>query len=118
VNVAKLPVLLDPGPLTEVSAQVREPGQLLFTSQGRTAMKQSFVLITGVAALVLLTLAPTTASADGIRTYVGPGPGYGYVDMRGRRGYVPQARDHRPRGYYVYRVPRRDLKHRARRYRY
>jgi len=81
-------------------------------------MRKSFVLIAGVVALFLLTLAPTTASAGGVRTYVGPGPGYGHVDLRGRRGYVPQARDHRPRGYYVYRVPRRSPKHRARRYRY
>ena len=81
-------------------------------------MKRSLVLIAGVVALFLVMLAPTTASAGGVRVYVGPGPGYGYVDMRGRRGYVPQARDHRPRGYYVYRVPRRDLKHRARRYKY
>lgn len=81
-------------------------------------MKSSLVLIAGAVGLFLLTLASTAALAGGMRTYVGPGPGYGYSDLRGRRGYVPQARDHRPRGYYVYRVPRRDLKHRARRYRY
>ncbi len=78
-------------------------------------MRKAFVLIAGVVALFLSTLAPTSASGGGVRTYVGPGPGYGYGDLRGRRGYVPRARDHRPRGYYVYRVPRRDLKHRARR---
>ena len=51
-------------------------------------MRKSFVLIAGVVALFLLTLAPTTASAGGVRTYVGPGPGYGYVDLRYRRGDV------------------------------
>ena len=81
-------------------------------------MKPSLVLIVGAVSLFLLTLASTAASAGGVRTYVGPGPGYGYGDLRGRRGYVPRARDNRPRGYDVYRVPRRDLKHRGRRYRY
>ena len=81
-------------------------------------MEKSFALIASVFAIFLAALAPTAAAAGGVRTYVGPGPGYGYGDLRGRRGYVPQARDHRPRGYSVYRVPRRSLKHRGRRYRY
>jgi hypothetical protein len=79
-------------------------------------MKRSLVLIAGVVALFLVMLAPTTASAGGVRVYVGPGPGYGYVDLRDRPGYVPQYGDYRPRGYYVYRVPRRYLRRRARRY--
>jgi hypothetical protein len=81
-------------------------------------MKQSFALIAGVVALFLLTFAPTTASAGGVRVYVVPGPGYDYGDLRYRRGYVPEYRDYRPRGYYVYRVPRRYLRRRARRYWY
>jgi hypothetical protein len=81
-------------------------------------MKQSLVLIAGFVGIFLSTLSSMTASAGGVRTYVGPGPSYSYGDLRGRQGYVPKSRDHRPRGYYVYRVPRRDLKHRARRYRY
>ena len=79
-------------------------------------MKHSLVLVAGVVALFLVTLAPTTASAGGVRVYVGPGPGYGYVYPRYRRGYVPHYSDYRPRSYYVYRVPRRYLRRRARRY--
>ena len=79
-------------------------------------MKKSLVLIAGVVALFLVTLAPFKASAGGVRVYVGPGPDYGYGDLRYRRGYVPQYSDYRPRGYYVYRVPRRYLRRRARRY--
>jgi hypothetical protein len=45
-------------------------------------MKQSFALIAGVVALFLLTFAPTTASAGGVRVYVVPGPGYDYGDLR------------------------------------
>jgi hypothetical protein len=79
-------------------------------------MKKSLIFIAGVVALYLVTLAPTTASAGGVRVYVAPGPGYGYVYPRYSRGYVPQYGDYRPRGYYVYRVPRRYLRRRARRY--
>ena len=79
-------------------------------------MKKSLVLIAGVVALFMVTLAPFKASAGGVRVYVGPGPGYGYGDLRYRRGYVPQYSDYHPRGYYVYRVPRRYLRRRARRY--
>ena len=57
-------------------------------------MKKSLVLIAGAIALFLVTLAPSTASAGGVRVYVGPGYGYGY---RYYRSY--------PRGYFDY--PRR-----------
>lgn len=84
-------------------------------------MKKSLVLIAGIA-LVLTALVPATASAGGVRVYVGPG--YRYVYPRYRDDY-PRYRDENPRyededeysqGYTVYRVPRRYLRRDARRY--
>jgi hypothetical protein len=76
-------------------------------------MKKSSVLIASAVVLFLMTLVPSTASAGGVRVYVGPGYGYAYPRYSyPRYGY----RNYYPQGYTVYRVPRRYVRRRARRY--
>ena len=84
-------------------------------------MTKSSLLVPAVA-LLLIVLAPTTASAGGVRVYVGPGYGYSYP----RYSYdCPRSSDDKsrdsynngyPRAYTVYRVPRRVIRRQARRY--
>jgi len=85
-------------------------------------MKKSFVLIASAVAVFLVTLVPSSSSAGGVRVYVGPGYGYGYPRYRysyPRYGHsYPKYgyRHYYPRGYTVYRVPKRYVRRRARRY--
>jgi hypothetical protein len=67
-----------------------------------------------------MTLVPSTVSAGGVRVYVGPVSGYAYPRYSyprydysyPRYGY----RHYYPRGYTVYRVPKRYVRRRTRRY--
>ena len=77
-------------------------------------MNKSSVLVASVA-LFLMTLSPTTASAGGARVYVGPGYGYDYPRYRDDYPRYRDGYDY-PRGYTVYRVPKRYVRRRARRY--
>jgi hypothetical protein len=108
---ARVPVILT----------VCDSSEMLLLNQWSNAMKMSLVLIAGVA-LFSTTLVTNTASAGGVRVYVGPG--YAYDHPRYRDAY-PRYRYDRPRyrdgdddpqGYIVYRVPKRYLRREARRY--
>ena len=81
-------------------------------------MKRYLLLVLSSVALCLMMLGPSKALAGGVRVYVGPGHGYGYryTYPRYRPGYYPRSSYDYPRGYHVYRVPRRYVRRRARRY--
>jgi hypothetical protein len=84
-------------------------------------MNTSLRFIAGAATLVLfVAVAPSAASAGG-RVYVEPGYDYDYYGDDydyGDGDYYPQYgyRYDYPPSYYVYRVPRRYVRRRARRY--
>jgi hypothetical protein len=108
-------------PRGSVPLTVCDRSEMLSLCEWSNAMKKSSVLIAGVV-LFLTALVPTTASAGGVRVYVGPGYGYGYPRYRDdypRYRYdQPRYRDgdDYPQGYAVYRVPKRYLRREARRY--
>jgi hypothetical protein len=89
-------------------------------------MKKSFVLIASAVTLLFVTLVPSSSSAGGVRVYVGPGYGYGYGYGYPRYSYSHPGYGHSyprygyrhyyPRGYTVYRAPKRYVRRRARRY--
>jgi hypothetical protein len=85
-------------------------------------MKKSLVLIASAVTFFLVTLLPSTGSAGGVRVYVGPGYGYGYPRYgygypRYSYGYPRYNYGYSyPRGYTVYRAPKRYVRPRARRY--